>query len=188
MLIKILFDKEKIDDRFESGWGISYLIGDVLFDTGEKSEYLLHNMKALSVKPEELKKVVISHNHWDHRAGLWDLLEINKNLEVYGCSDFYEEFKDKLKNYNFIKVEDFKEIAESIYTTGPFMASHKGTAILEQAIILKNKEEVSILCACGHMGLVNLINKPDAFGHPSGNSSQNYPNMYSFQSQTLGVC
>lgn len=159
MKIKILFDKEKIDDRFESGWGISYLIGDVLFDTGEKSEYLLHNMKVLGVKPEELKKVVISHNHWDHRAGLWDLLKINKDLEIYGCSDFYDEFKVKLKGCNFIKIETFQEIASNVYTTGPFKALHKGTTVLEQALILKKEEEISIVCACGHMGLVNLINK-----------------------------
>jgi 7,8-dihydropterin-6-yl-methyl-4-(beta-D-ribofuranosyl)aminobenzene 5'-phosphate synthase len=159
MQIKILFDKEKINDTFESGWGVSYLIGDVLFDTGEKPEYLLHNMKAFGVKPEALKKVVISHNHWDHRAGLWGLLEMNKNLEIYGCSDFYDEFKDKLKNYNFIKVEASKEIAENIYTTGPFKAFHKGTAVLEQTLVVKHKEEISIICACGHMGLINLINK-----------------------------
>ncbi|MFA5271338.1 MAG: MBL fold metallo-hydrolase [Candidatus Omnitrophota bacterium] len=159
MQIKILFDKEKLNETFESGWGISYLIGDVLFDTGEKPEYLLHNMEVFGVKPQDLKKVVISHNHWDHRAGLWDLLEMNKNLEVYGCSDFYDEFKEKLKNYNFIKIEVFQEIAGNIYTTGPFKALHKGSVVLEQALILKKEEEISILCACGHMGLVDLINK-----------------------------
>ncbi|MFA6280919.1 MAG: MBL fold metallo-hydrolase [Candidatus Omnitrophota bacterium] len=162
MRIKILFDKEKVNDSFESGWGISYLVGDVLFDTGEKSEYLLHNMKALGVKPEELKKVVISHNHWDHRAGLWGLLEINNNLQVYGCADFYDEFKDKFKNCNFVKIETFQEIAGDIYTTGPFKTSHKGTPVLEQALIVKNKEEISIICACGHMGLIDLINNVKA--------------------------
>ncbi len=159
MTIKILFDKEKLDSRFESGWGISYLLGDMLFDTGEKPEYLLHNMKALGINPEELKKVIISHNHWDHRAGLWDLLKINKDLEIYGCSDFFDEFKDKLKGYNFIKIEASKEIGKNIYTTGPFKASHKGMPILEQSLIVQNKDSISIICACGHMGLIDLINK-----------------------------
>ena len=45
---------------------------------------------------EAIERVVISHNHWDHSGGLWGLLNINKNIEVFVCSDFAGEFKDKL--------------------------------------------------------------------------------------------
>ena len=39
MKLKIIFDKDKISDKYSSGWGISYIIDDrVLFDVGEKGE------------------------------------------------------------------------------------------------------------------------------------------------------
>lgn len=46
MQIKILFDSVALDDRFLSGWGVSYLIDNkILFDTGEKSSSLFRNIK-----------------------------------------------------------------------------------------------------------------------------------------------
>lgn len=51
MKVKVIFDKEKIDNRFQSGWGLSYLIDEhVLFDTGERGSFLLHNMEVLHIQ------------------------------------------------------------------------------------------------------------------------------------------
>ena len=90
MTIKIIFDKERQNEQLCGGWGISYLIGEsLLFDTGEKPEYVLANMKQLvlkEVKEEDLVElesylveffdspqlspVVYSNGHWisDHSS------------------------------------------------------------------------------------------------------------------------
>lgn len=159
MTIKILFDKEEIDDRFESGWGLSYLLEDTLFDTGEKFEYLLKNIHALGVNLNTIKKLVISHNHWNHRAGLEELLKLRNDLKIYGCSDFFQEFKDKLNLSNLSEVTNFSQISKDIYTTGPFKTLYKAEPILEQSLIVKTKNGISIICACAHMSLIELLNR-----------------------------
>ena len=160
MIIKIIFDKEKLEDKYSCGWGTSYIIGNkTLFDTGERGEYTLKNLKALDVDIEAIERVVISHNHWDHTGGLWDLLGINKDIEVFACSDFVREFKDKLASYNFKVVDSFLEICENIYTSGPFKASYKDKETEEQALLVKTDKGVSVVCGCSHPGVIKFIEK-----------------------------
>ena len=50
MKVEILFDKKNIDKNLKIGWGISFLIDDqILFDTGENSSWLIHNIEMLNV-------------------------------------------------------------------------------------------------------------------------------------------
>jgi metal-dependent hydrolase (beta-lactamase superfamily II) len=60
MKLKVIFDKERIDDKFQSGWGIAYLLEDTLFDTGEKIDYLINNIKAFNVSLDSINKVGIA--------------------------------------------------------------------------------------------------------------------------------
>jgi len=159
MKLKVIFDKERIDDKFQSGWGIAYLLEDTLFDTGEKIDYLINNIKAFNVSLDSINKVVISHNHWDHRSGLWELLKLKKDLKIYGCADFLQEFKGELDVSNFTEVTNFLQLSKDIYTTGPFKTLYKASPILEQALVVKTKKGISIISACSHMSLIELINR-----------------------------
>jgi len=159
MKLQIIFDKERIDDRFESGWGIAYLLEDTLLDTGEKFDYLSKNLEIFCISLDTIKNVVISHNHWNHRSGLWELLKLKKDLKIYGCSDFFQEFKDKLNPANFIEITNFNQISKDIYSTGPFKTLYKADPVLEQALIVKTKKGISIISACSHMSLIELINR-----------------------------
>ncbi|NQT28919.1 MAG: MBL fold metallo-hydrolase [Candidatus Omnitrophica bacterium] len=160
MKIKIIFDKEKIADKYFCGWGTSYIIGNkTLFDTGEKAEYTLKNLKALDVDISGIERIVISHNHWDHLGGLWDLLNINKNIEVFTCPDFVREFNQKLSSYNFKVVDKFFKICENIYTSGPFKGRYKDKEIEEQALLVKTDKGVSVICGCSHPGVIKFIEK-----------------------------
>ena len=47
----------------------------ILFDTGLRGRYLLHNMKVLGIEPDSIDMVVLSHGHRDHTGGLVSLLE-----------------------------------------------------------------------------------------------------------------
>ncbi|MFH1519915.1 MAG: MBL fold metallo-hydrolase [Candidatus Omnitrophota bacterium] len=160
MKLKVIFDKETADDKYSIGWGLAYLIGGkTLFDTGEKSEYTLDNLKALEIDIQGIERVVISHNHWNHLGGLWDLLKINNNLEIFACSDFAAEFKDKLTPYNFKLVDSFYRICDNIYTSGPFKIRHKDKEISEQVLLLKTDKGISIICGCSHPGILKFIDK-----------------------------
>lgn len=160
MKIKIIFDKETINDKYSSGWGLAYIIDEkTLFDTGERAEYTLKNLEALGIDIGGIKRVIISHNHWDHSGGLWGLLNINKNIEIFACSDFVKEFKDKLTSYNFKVVDSFFEICENIYTMGPFNIRYKDKELKEQALLLKTDKGISIVCGCSRPGILKFIEK-----------------------------
>ncbi|MFH1504055.1 MAG: MBL fold metallo-hydrolase [Candidatus Omnitrophota bacterium] len=160
MKVKIVFDQESIDKKYSCGWGVSYLVDEkVLFDTGEKPEYLLNNLKAFDISLKKIKKAVISHNHWDHRGGLWGLLEANNSVEVFACLDFFEEFRDKVDNYNFKLVDRPIEIDKNIHTTGCVYSEYKEKALREQSLILKTEKGLSIICGCAHFGVLKIIDK-----------------------------
>jgi len=159
MNVRIIFDKEKADERLHSGWGTAYLLDKLLFDTGENAAWVLNNLKLLGIGIDSIKKIVLSHNHWDHRAAIWQLLELNKYIEVYVCPDFIKEHKDKCAKYNFKEVNNFTQITEGIYTSGCLRSIYKGDALCEQVLIVKTPRGLSIVCACAHPGIVEIINK-----------------------------
>jgi len=66
--LKILYDNED-REGFRSGWGFSYLIGGLLFDTGADVDTLLFNVHKLNVDLNKIRIVVFSHEHMDHIRG-----------------------------------------------------------------------------------------------------------------------
>jgi 7,8-dihydropterin-6-yl-methyl-4-(beta-D-ribofuranosyl)aminobenzene 5'-phosphate synthase len=157
MKVKIIFDKDKSDSRLETGWGISYLVGNTLFDTGEKFDYLSHNLKILNIDAQEIENIVISHRHWDHLGGLWGLLDAKSGIKVYACQDFLKEFSDKASKYNYCEVKEFQEIDKNIYTSGCLKVVYEGKELLEQALIIKGINGITVICACAHIGALKII-------------------------------
>ena len=160
MEIKILFNSTAPHDRFSTGWGVSYLIGDqILFDTGEKGEYLLNNVKQAGVDLSRVKDIIISHDHWDHTGGLWDILKARSDINIYGCPAFGEEFKEKVKatgnrlveNYGFLK------IADPVYVTGEIRGEYKGRFIVEQAAVVETARGLTVMTGCSHPGIVMIL-------------------------------
>ena len=160
MQIKILFDSVALDNRFLTGWGVSYLIdGRVLFDTGEKSSSLLRNMKNMDVDISNLKTVVISHDHWDHRGGLWGVLKENPKLRVYACPNFNKRFKNRVESHGgqLIEVDKFTQVYKNIYSTGEIERRYAFRYMPEQALILRTSNGLTILTGCAHAGIIRII-------------------------------
>ena len=162
MQIKILFDNTALDNRFLTGWGISCLINDkILFDTGEKPDALLKNMKALGVKISNIEAVVISHDHWDHTGGLWEILTRKKGLKVFTCPGFTGEFKDKAERLHgkIIEADKFTEITKNIFVTGEISGTYGGRHMPEQALAVKTKNGITVITGCAHPGIAKIIDK-----------------------------
>jgi len=162
MRIKVLFDKEALEKNLRTGWGVSFLIdGKILFDTGEKGEWLLENMRILGVDINEIEAVVISHDHWDHWGGLWDLLQQRKGMPVYICPNFGREFKDKVNalSTTFIEIEKSKEIIQDVFSTGEIPGAYHGKYMAEQAIVLKTKNGLTVITGCAHPGILKIAEK-----------------------------
>jgi len=162
MVVKIIFDKNAVDNKYHTGWGVSFLVNDeILFDTGENGGWLLENMSYFGFDPNKLKAVVISHDHWDHWGGLWDLLVKKKGQKVYICHAFSQEFKKKAESLGADIIEAPKciEISKNIFITGEISGEYKGKNMPEQALVLKTKNGLTIITGCAHPGIIKMTEK-----------------------------
>ena len=74
--------------------GLSMLIDHngklLLFDTGQGQHTMIHNLRLLGVPLPRISGVVLSHGHFDHTGGLFELLRENPNTKVYCHPDAFE--------------------------------------------------------------------------------------------------
>ncbi len=160
MDIKVLFESRKASRPLLVGWGVSYLVDNqILFDAGERFAYLSWNMRALGVSISDIKGVVISHEHWDHTNGLWDILKEKPGLPLYICPNFSLDFKSRAKSSeaHVIQVKPFTEIVEGIYTTGEIPAGHAASHMPEQALLLRTTKGLTIVSGCAHAGITKVV-------------------------------
>ena len=65
--------------------------GIVLFDTGLRGRYLVHNLDIIGIQPGEIRAVVISQDNPDNARGLDGLLKLRESpLDVYAMPGMYE--------------------------------------------------------------------------------------------------
>ncbi len=159
MKITIIYDNETISPRLTPDWGFSCLVEakgkKILFDTGANGLILLRNMEALSIDPEEIDWIFISHPHWDHMGGLPHLL----NIRPY---DVFVPFSSPtFSSGNFIKIRDFTEIEEGIFSSGELGG-------IEQSMFIKTEKGIIIIVGCAHPGVHAILNSALSLGKPYG--------------------
>jgi 7,8-dihydropterin-6-yl-methyl-4-(beta-D-ribofuranosyl)aminobenzene 5'-phosphate synthase len=79
--------------RAEHGWSIMIENGNekILFDTGASS-LILNNMRYLGFEPRTIDKIFISHGHYDHTGGLYDITkEAGKKIEIIAHENIFEK-------------------------------------------------------------------------------------------------
>ncbi|MDB4303769.1 MBL fold metallo-hydrolase [Desulfosarcina sp.] len=160
MEIKILFDSIAVDQAYSIGWGFSCLIdGHILFDTGESYEFLFNNMNRMNIDRTKLTAIVLSHEHWDHVDGVWEIVQENKNIPVYCCPHFSLPFKDDMKKTgaNALFKSTAIEIEKNIFTTGEIASLYKNHYLPEQALVLRTENGISIITGCAHPGITHII-------------------------------
>ena len=162
MRISILYDNQPCRDQFRYGWGFSCLIdGRILFDTGEAPDSLFHNMNQLKVNPKKIEAVVISHDHWDHTGGLWELLKHKKGLKVFACPGFSSAFKKRVSvlEGTLIESSGFRKIDARISVTGEIPGKYKDGFMPEQALMVNTETGVLMITGCSHPGIVTMAEK-----------------------------
>ena len=169
MEIKIIAEASTRLQRLFVGWGVSFLIdNDLLFDTFSNARRLKKNLELMNIKINDLKYVVISHDHWDHTNGLWYILQENPYMKVFICPGFSKEFKEKLNKFNatIVECQDITRIKENIFTTGEIAGEYDRKPIVEQSLVIKNNK-LSIVTGCAHPGIVTIIKRiKQSFSYP----------------------
>ncbi len=160
MKISILFDNYLHREELRTGWGFSALIetdsDKILFDTGSQVDVLVENAKKMGVDLMSIGKIFISHWHWDHTGGLWELLKRNGDRLVFGPSHHPPGIDERISIYGakFVPVgsEPF-EIAVGFLSTGELKA---GSALFEHSLIVERR---ALVVGCSHPGIVNIVRK-----------------------------
>jgi len=160
--IKIVYDNICHEKGFLMGFGFSALIYNpfthnyLLFDTGAKSEVLFHNIKLFNVELSEIKKVIISHSHFDHAGSLREIYNRNPDIEIYVSKTDEYAFRSAYPKAIIYGATSLMEIEKNIFSSGNFDWSH----INEHAVFLKtNENEIIILVGCSHPGVDQFILK-----------------------------
>lgn len=155
-----VYDNYKSREELQTNHGFSCLVKvngeNILFDTGTNGKILLSNLKKLNINPKEIDSIVLSHNHYDHTGGLFDLLEKNSELTVFLPESIPSKFKERTKSLGagIVEVSDSIQISESVLSTGEL-----GSAIKEQSLLVKTPKGLVIVTGCAHPGIVKIVRK-----------------------------
>lgn len=166
MNITIVYDNESLKWGLTKAWGFSCLIQSpdmptILFDTGAMGSVLLHNMAEMELDPREIDKVVISHPHADHIGGLWDILEINPNAEVYLPASITRTMQRPVRATNVTMVTDPIQICPTVFTTG--ILRH-----VEQSLVITLETGVIVVAGCSHPGVGRILAAASTWGKVRG--------------------
>jgi 7,8-dihydropterin-6-yl-methyl-4-(beta-D-ribofuranosyl)aminobenzene 5'-phosphate synthase len=165
MKLKIVYDSEA-ESGFKRGWGFSCLIElkdeKILFDAGWDGNVLLSNLRKLGVRPEEIKRVIVSHAHWDHIGGLPCLR--GRDMQAYVPQSFSKRLRGELAlPFELYEVKDAQQISDGVWTTGEL-----GKRIKEQSLALKTGGGLVVVVGCSHPGVRNILSVAKRFGKVFG--------------------
>ncbi|MFH1664984.1 MAG: MBL fold metallo-hydrolase [Candidatus Omnitrophota bacterium] len=159
MYVKVISDN-LTKKGLEPGPGFSCLVGNkILFDTGESSHSLIANMDRMMVSIPEIEAVVISHEHWDHTGGLWELLKRKDGLKVYACPSSSETFKKCVKESGgkLTLVKKTVEILKGVFLTGEISDADDENPVCEQALVVKGTKGISAIVGCARPGILKML-------------------------------
>jgi len=164
--ITTVYDNNPFVENLVSSWGFACVVQGlertILFDTGGDGEVLLANMQKLALDPQIVQIVVLSHLHGDHTGGLADFLQVNPQVTVYMLESFAEHLEKDVaeRGAQLVTVEEPVEICQGVFLTGEM-----GTAISEQALVLKISQGLVIITGCAHPGIVDVVKKSQEIGN-----------------------
>lgn len=150
----------QVNTSFIGAHGLSMLI-DVdgqrtLFDTGMRGRYLLHNLSFMRISPNDIDRVVISHNHRSNVGGLKSLIEAReKELDVYVNEDFQglrgflgSSVKQAVTSkMNLIRMDGDLTLSEHLDVIGPF------GEVQEFFPVIRTRHGPAIMSSCYHCGV-----------------------------------
>lgn len=160
MRLTIVYDNSSVNPKLKSNWGFSAFIEahnrTILFDTGSYGNILMSNLHDLSISPETIDDVVISHPHYDHVGGLKTLL-FRTSIATIWIPPSFEDMAPAGENYRIL--DHPQKMYTGIYSTGQLEN-------IEQALCIETSKGIVIVVGCSHPRMETIIESAANFGTP----------------------
>jgi 7,8-dihydropterin-6-yl-methyl-4-(beta-D-ribofuranosyl)aminobenzene 5'-phosphate synthase len=156
--IRVIYDNTSAHPDFQEDWGFAALVTyrgkRILFDSGTKPDLFLENLKKWKVKPSSIHATVISHQHQDHRNGVYKLYPQNRKMPVFFLENFEQAAWDEADAIGMkpVRVTGPVEIMKGVNSTGPVEGDP-----FEQALVIETSDGPVMLVGCSHPGVVKLV-------------------------------
>ena len=159
MKLRLIAEGSTKRERKALRWGLSFLVGNVLFDAFGRSDIFWKNIRRFRINLARIKHIVISHEDWDHIAGLETFLQKYPGVKVYICKRSGRTLKDLIQanGGTLVGIDKPQKISTGIFSLGQMRADTGRGILYEQALIVKSSKGFSVITGCAHPGIVRIV-------------------------------
>lgn len=165
MDIQVLIENTVFKKGLISEHGLSLLLekgsDQIIIDTGQSGKFV-HNALQMNIDLTKIKKVILTHGHYDHVGGLKRFLEMNKNAAVYANKQILNKKYAKRTNglieeigfdaalyetnkNNFVLMDQDQEISKNLFLISDMMIKYDNDYTTNNFLVdnnnTKNKDE-----------------------------------------------
>jgi 7,8-dihydropterin-6-yl-methyl-4-(beta-D-ribofuranosyl)aminobenzene 5'-phosphate synthase len=159
MRLQLIAEGSTKRERKTLRWGLSFMIGNVLFDAFGRKDIFWENIRRFRIDLSRVKQVVISHEDWDHTAALGGLLRTQPGIKAYLCKRSGRALKDLVRGNGgaLVEIDKPQKIAPGIFSLGQMRADTGRGILYEQALVVKAQNGFSVITGCAHPGIVRIV-------------------------------
>ena len=156
--IRVIYDNTSARSDVQADWGFAAVVTfrerRVLFDSGTKPELFMTNLEKMEVDPPSIRQAVISHQHRDHRNGIYKLFPLQPAMRIHFLKAFYDEAYEAAAAVGMTpnRVTGPFEVEPGVYSTGMIAGDPP-----EQSLAVETSKGIVLLVGCGHPGVVNIV-------------------------------
>ena len=168
--LDIICDNRTIRRDMIPSWGLSIGLLDptgwTLFDVGNDPNVFLHNFKTLGGNLKEVKRIILSHLHFDHIGGLRVFENLKIPIDLYLPEPLPPDAIHALEAHSFQTVI---VPPEGLKQGNLWLLPIPGNPPPEQLLIIDIGEEILLLTGCAHFGIEKgLLAVWERFHRPFG--------------------
>jgi 7,8-dihydropterin-6-yl-methyl-4-(beta-D-ribofuranosyl)aminobenzene 5'-phosphate synthase len=156
--IRVIYDNTSAREDVKEDWGFSSVVTfrgrRVLFDSGTDPDLFMTNLAKMDVAPASIEKAIISHEHRDHRSGVYKLFPLNRRMSVHFLDAFLLEAYDQAQAIGMKPARETGpfEVVPGAYSTGKIDGSPP-----EQSLAVETSQGIVLLVGCSHPGIVKIV-------------------------------